>query len=435
MSRALRDYTRVFPVGSLDDPPGKEGLANLTAKLMSAGATRSRSYKEVLEECFEMATRVEQQTDKELTVFWGSAHPDHTERFGRLFDECLVEPAFLEEDFRRVKDEQLSFLRVELRGNNDEELAKELLYERIFAGHPYRHHAAGTIRGLEAINREDVRAFWEAHFLAPRAKKTVPPPAALSGMRAALYEKPEARSVAISFGHPIPVTRGQADYPALLVAQAWLGQHRNGGRLFDQIREVRGLNYGDYAYLEYFPRGMYQFEPDPCLARQQQIFQVWIRPVVWEKSHFALRLALHEIEALRRNGMTEEDFERTRLFLRKYSKLLVKTNSLRERYAVDSQFYGTAEYTEYLETGFQELRLPDVQEAARKYLSTQDFQLVSVGPRMEEWGAVLRSGAATPIQYETGVPPEVLQEDQAVSARPWGDVRVEVRSYLEAFES
>ena len=45
------------------------------------------------------------------------------------------------------------------------------------------------------------------------------------------------------------------------------------------MRESRGLNYGDYAYIEYFPRGMNRFEPEPNLARHQQIFQIWIRPV------------------------------------------------------------------------------------------------------------------------------------------------------------
>ena len=33
--------------------------------------------------------------------------------------------------------------------------------------------------------------------------------------------------------------------------------------LYQRIRELRGMNYGDYAYIEAFPGGMYQFFPDP----------------------------------------------------------------------------------------------------------------------------------------------------------------------------
>jgi zinc protease len=408
------DFVRAFRVGSKDDPPGKEGLANLTAALMAGGGAAGRSYKQILEECFEMATAVEQQTDKELTVFWGSAHKDHEERFGSIFRGALEAPLFTEEDFARLKDEQLNFLRTELRGNNDEELAKEVLYTILFEGHPYRHHPVGTVKGLEAIRLQDVRDF-HAQFFAAEQARNIEAPRARTGIHATLLDKPEARSVAISFGHHIPVLRGHRDYPALLVAQAWLGQHRNGGRLFDQIREVRGLNYGDYAYLEYFPRGMHQFEPDPCLARKHQIFQVWIRPVEWEKSIFALRLALYEIEQLRQRGLSEEDFERTRLFLRKYSKLLVKTDSLRKRYAIDSEFYGTAEYSRYIEQGLGALTHEEVNRAAREYLTTETLDIVAVGPRMEEWRARLESGAPSPISYDTEVPEEVLIEDAVVA--------------------
>ena len=72
--------------------------------------------------------------------------------------------------------------------------------------------------------------------------------------RLTMVEK-DTRSVAYSIGFPIDVKRGHPDYPALLVAQAYFGQHRtSGGRLYNRLREIRGLNYGDYAYIEYFPQ-------------------------------------------------------------------------------------------------------------------------------------------------------------------------------------
>ena len=55
------------------------------------------------------------------------------------------------------------------------------------------------------------------------------------------------------------------------------------------------MNYGDYAYIEAFPRGMFQFFPDPNIARRAQLFEVWIRPVVPENGPMALRIALHEL--------------------------------------------------------------------------------------------------------------------------------------------
>ena len=87
-----------------------------------------------------------------------------------------------------------------------------------------------------------------------------------SGLEVEILEK-DTRATAISFGFPIAVNRAHPDFAALSVARAWLGEHRMpAGQLFQRIREVRGINYGDYAYIEAFPRGMFQFFPDPNLA-------------------------------------------------------------------------------------------------------------------------------------------------------------------------
>ena len=138
--------------------------------------------------------------------------------------------------------------------------------------------------------------------------------AAVEKSRILIVDK-DTRSVAFSIGYPIQVTRARPDYAALLLVSSYLGQHRmSSGVLYDRMREKRGLNYGDYAYIEYFPRGMFLMEPQPNLARHQQIFQVWIRPVEPPTAKFALRLALFELDKLNRNGLTQETFDRAREF-------------------------------------------------------------------------------------------------------------------------
>ena len=59
------------------------------------------------------------------------------------------------------------------------------------------------------------------------------------------------------------------------------------------------MNYGDYAYIEAFPRGMFQFFPDPNVARRAQIFEVWIRPGrARERATWRCSIALHELDKL-----------------------------------------------------------------------------------------------------------------------------------------
>ena len=111
------------------------------------------------------------------------------------------------------------------------------------------------------------------------AKQSLKPPSSRPGTRISIIKR-ETRATALSLGFPIDVTRADKDWPALAVVASYFGQHRSSNSyLYQRLREARGLNYGDYAYIEYFPRGMFQFTPDPNLGRSSQIFQIWIRPV------------------------------------------------------------------------------------------------------------------------------------------------------------
>jgi len=64
------------------------------------------------------------------------------------------------------------------------------------------------------------------------------------------------------------------------------------------LREIRGLNYGDYAYIEFFNQPGFQFFPSPNIARRAQAFEIWIRPVVPANAQMSMRIALYELQKL-----------------------------------------------------------------------------------------------------------------------------------------
>jgi zinc protease len=433
----------VFLTGAAYDPADKPGVAALTAAMLARGGTRSMSYKQIVDALFPMAAQVSEQTDKEMTVFSGTSHIDNLEAYYKIFREMLLDPGWRKEDFERLRDDAVNYLRVTLRGNNDEELGKEALYNQIYAGHPYGHENHGTASALGKTTIADLQAFYRAQFTqgnliiglaggypegfpdrvkADFAKLPAGPPAALRlpepqparGIRITMIEK-DTRSVAYSIGFPIDVKRGDPDYPALLAAQCYFGQHRvSGGRLFERMRQARGLNYGDYAYIEYFPRGMMRFEPDPNLARRRQIFQIWIRPVEPPTAQFALRLALFEFDKLVKDGLSEEAFERTRTYLTKYVNLLTKTADAKLGYAIDSQYYGIGDYNGYLKSSLAKLTREDVNRAIRKHLVTDGMDIVVVAKNCAALKSKLLSGEPSPMTYNSPKPPEVLNEDKIV---------------------
>lgn len=435
----------VFLTGAASDPVGKEGVASLTAAMLAQGGSRQMSYQEILDALFPMAVSVKFQVDKEMTVFHANTHLDNLHEFYKIFRGMLLEPGWRQEDLNRLRDDAINFLRVSLRGNNDEELGKEVLYNLIYSGHPYGHHNAGVVSALQKLRLEDLQEFYRRNYtrsnliiglaggypadFAGRVRQDFaqlpadPPPAVrlpepppIRGRHVTLIEK-DTRAVACSIGFPIAVRRGHPDYPALLVAQSWFGQHRmSGGRLFQRMRELRGLNYGDYAYIEYFPRGMFQFEPDPNLARRQQIFQIWIRPVEPDTAHFALRLAMYELDRLIRLGLTREEFERTRQFLSKYVNLLTRTKTAELGYAIDSRFYGIPDYNTYIKQALARLTVDDVNRAIRKHLRTTDLHIVLVAKNCEALRSRLLADEPSPITYNAPKPTEILEEDKIVAA-------------------
>ena len=243
-------------------------------------------------------------------------------------------------------------------------------------------------------------------------------PAPIDHNHATIIEK-DTRAVAWSFGFPIDVKRGDPDFPALLLAEAYLGQHRDStGVLFKRLRGLRGLNYGDYAYIEYFPRGMFRLEPEPNLARHQQIFQIWIRPIEPQNAVFGLRAAIFELNRLIQDGIPPEKFEEMRLFLPRFINVLTKTKSAELGYAIDSAYYGIPNYNEYIKNALAKLTLADVNAAIKRHLRADRIEIVAVSDHAAALRDELTGSAPTPIHYIAQKPQDVLTEDRKIEGWP-----------------
>lgn len=442
-SSPLLTFRVLFSTGAAYDPPGKEGVAALTAAMLAEGGSQRLAYEEILKRLYPLASSISGHVDKEMTVIGGTTHVDNLAKFYRILREMIVTPGFRAEDFNRVKSDALNFLRVSLREGNDEELAKEHLYNRIYSGHPYGNHNLGKIATLEKLTIEDVKQFYTSNYtranlvvgvaggipdglpsqiesdfaVLPEGEKSTTKfnrPETPSGLEVDIVQR-DTRSTAISLGFPIEVTRAHPDYVALKLVESFFGQHRSSNsHLYQRLREARGLNYGDYAYIEYFPAGMFRFQPEPNLARQQQIFQIWIRPTPPEQAVFALRAALFEFEKLVRDGLTQEQFESTRSFLFKFVDVLLQTQSASLGYALDSGFYGVTDFREQIKEGLAKLDLGQVNAAIRKHLKTDRMTVVMVTKDATGLKETLLSGKPTPIAYNSPKPEELLAEDKII---------------------
>ncbi|MEE9385449.1 MAG: pitrilysin family protein [Nannocystaceae bacterium] len=450
---ATISYNVWFKVGSQDDPQGKEGLASLTAAMLSEGATLTNSYEQIVEKLYPMAADYRANVDREMTTFTGRTHRDTANRFQALFTDAFTRPAFEASDLERLRSQAVDYLEKTLRYASDEELGKATLHGFIYEDTAYAHPPTGTVAGLQSISIEDIQHFYRRHYTQDRvvfglgggydqerldalertrgllsravpaatatattATPAVPAPVPFQGVNVRLVTKPGA-DASISAGFPIDVHRGEKDFYALWVANSWLGEHRNSSsHLYDVIRAKRGLNYGDYSYIEAFTNGGRRSMPPTNIGRRAQSFELWVRTLPNEQAHFALRAAIRELALLVENGMTQAQFDLTRSFLRKYVLHFADTTSARLGYAVDDRFYNIdgshlANFAKMME----ELTLDDVNAAIKRHLQYQNIKVGIVSGKTEELRQALATDAPSPITYGSEKPAEVLAEDQLIS--------------------
>jgi zinc protease len=433
----------LFGVGSAHDPVGKEGLNALTAAMLTRGGSKALTIDQIDAALYPIAGTFSGRADKEMTSITGVIHRDNWQKFLAAVLPQLLDNGWRQDDFERVKTRQMNALVQDLRSSNEEELGKERLQTNVFRGTPYGHVALGTVAGLRAITLDDVKTFARTMYTranltlgvsgdasddmvrdltarlqtlpqGPAAPRPVVEARRPSGLEVEILEK-DTRAVAISFGFPIEVTRSHPDFVALSIVRSWLGEHRlSSGQLYQRIREERGMNYGDYAYIEAFPRGMFQFFPDPNVARSRQLFEIWIRPVVPANAQMSLRIALYELQKLVRTGLTKEEFEATRDYLMKNVYVMTARQDQQLGYALDSKWYGIPAFTEYMRAGLSTLTLDQVNAAIKRHLNAGNMSIVIIAKDAQGLKQTLVADAFSSIKYDGAKDKALLEEDRVI---------------------
>jgi zinc protease len=443
-------------VGSQNDPDGKEGLAAMTAALLAGGSTTEDSYEGIRRKLYPMAAGYGYRVDKEMTVFTGRIHRDNLDAYYTLFSNALLKPAFNQEDFERIKSQTLNFVERGRRYGRDEELTKELLFSMIYRGTPYEHPVEGYVESVRSITLDDVKAFYESVYLGnnlvvgigggyprgfpdrvrrdfdglPRGEVPAvpaPEPRMPEGVKVLIVEK-ATDATPISMGFPMGLLRGDEDFWSMMAFNSWMGEHRNSfGTLYQVIRETRGMNYGDYSYIEAFPLGFTTQQPPVNVGRRSQVFEIWIRPIsnttptnLHERVLFATRAALREVAKVVDNGLPPDQVERTRNFLWNFTVNWGNTISRRLAYAVDDAFYGLPEpgYLAGIRPGLQGLTTEGVNEAVREHLQTDNLWIVFITRDAPNLKRLLVEGVPTGITYPGPRPDAVLAEDREIAVFP-----------------
>ena len=264
----MADIQVVFDAGSARD--GKAyGLSALTAALLDTGAGKWN------------ADQIAQRFESVGAQFGASSSIDNASVSLRtltdkaLFDKALetmqvilAKPSFNKADFEREKNRTLAGLKQIDESPSD--IASIAFYDALYGDHPYAHPSSGLTKTVATLKVADLRDFYKKYYVAANAMVVIvgdltkeqaeqSAEKLLSGLP--VGKKPDNLSEVVM---PAKATQRHIEFPStqthVLVGlpgtyrkdpdyfSLYVGNHILGGgslvsKLFDEVREKRGLAY------------------------------------------------------------------------------------------------------------------------------------------------------------------------------------------------
>lgn len=262
-----------FRGGSAQDPEGQEGIANLMTGLFDEGAgdLDSDAFQELQDEL-----GADMSFEAGQDAIYGQMRmlaDDRTEALD-LLRLAVNEPRFDQEPLDRIRSQIVTSILADER--NPQSQGREAFAAALYGDHPYGRRADGTVETLSAITADDLRAFHGRIFARSDLYVAVVGAidadtlsAELDRVFGALPQQAELTSIdhvepeldqTVRIEFPLPQTTLQFVYPGIKREDpeffaAFLMNHILGGgtfssRLFEEVRERRGLAYGIGSYLQ-----------------------------------------------------------------------------------------------------------------------------------------------------------------------------------------
>jgi zinc protease len=152
----------VFSMGQRDEPPGKAGLASLTTALMGE-TTQQRTAAEFTEALERIGASVSVSPGDYSTAVTLNVLSKHLDAGMALMMERILEPAFTQEDFDRLKSRRLEALQ-QARKSGPSLAARAI--DAVLAGpeHPLSYPGGGLPSTVSDLTLDDVRSFYAAHI-------------------------------------------------------------------------------------------------------------------------------------------------------------------------------------------------------------------------------------------------------------------------------
>jgi predicted Zn-dependent peptidase len=373
--------------GAIDEDPARYGASHFLEHLLFKG-TGSRTAADIAQAVESVGGDMNAFTTQEYTAFYVRVPDEHLDRAIDILSDVVWHPALRGGDVD--SERQVILEEIGMRDDTPDDVVHELFAHALFPEHPLGRSVLGTRGTIGAMSRDQIAAYHEAHY----RPSNVVVAAAGNVDHARVCELVAERLPAITgerpprahtaFAQPEPVTgRRRPTEQAHLVlgmrALNWddpdryalsvLNQALGGGmssRLFQEVRERRGLAYSVYSY-----RAAY---------RAGGAFGVYAGTAP-DRARETLHVIEAELARFVADGLPEEELAAAKGNLKGSTALALETSSSRmHRIGRSLLTLGEVPTVDELVAAVDAVTAADVARVIDRVLATDERVLSVVGP-------------------------------------------------------
>jgi zinc protease len=380
----------ILSAGSIKDPAGMPGVAQMAANLLTQG-TEKRSAKEIAEGIDFIGGQLNAMAGRDATTVMLDIVRKDLATGMDLMSDVVLHPTFRAEELERQRQQLLSGLQVQY---SDPEYLATLVFARsVYGASPYGLPPEGTPASVQKLQPGDFVKFHDANYAPnesllgfagditpeeafavaqkyfggwPKADVplTEPPaPSPGSSQHIWLIDKPDAVQTQIRIGK-IAIPRNDPDYLPLDVTNHILGGSYNS-RLNTEVRIKKGLTYGASSSL------------NPHRYTGSLVVSTYTRT---EATVEATKLVMDILTGMAQGEVTQKELDFARDYLAGVYPIASETaEQVTDRVLTVAAFALPDDYNQTYPAKIRATSLNAVQSVARKYFTTGDLDLVLAG--------------------------------------------------------
>ncbi|HHT57072.1 M16 family metallopeptidase [Herbinix luporum] len=148
-------------VGSANEDETNNGIAHMIEHMMFKG-TKNRTGKQIADEMARIGGNINAFTSKECTSYYATTLSQHLPIAIRIIGDMLNNSLFDEKALR--KEKSVIIEEIDMYEDSSEDLAHELLQQRIWKGHPLGYMISGKKTIVRKINKDQILDFMDSYY-------------------------------------------------------------------------------------------------------------------------------------------------------------------------------------------------------------------------------------------------------------------------------